>query len=145
MSVYEELHDKDIVAKVNVVFYEKVFADPWLSRYFEGVPEDHIRQQQTDFIVAAIGGPKRYFGKAVRDTHGHIFITNEVFDLRQRFLREALDEVGAPQILKDKWLKIDEGFRRGMVKASIDDCKKRYNTDWIRDFPKPVSVGAGHR
>ena len=36
-------------------------------------------------------------------------------------------------------------IRRGMVKESVDECKKRFNTDWIRAFPQPASVGAGRR
>ncbi len=142
MSVYDELPDKSIVAVVNEIFYEKVFDHPWLGRYFDGVPKEHIRQQQTDFIVSAIGGPNAYFGKPARAAHGHLFITNELFEVRQTLLKEALDEAGAPEVLKTKWLRIDEGFRRGMVKDSVDECTKRYATDWIRAFDPPASVGA---
>ena len=72
----EELYK--IVSKINEVFYDKVFKDPWLKFVFDGVPEDHIRDQQTDFIVKVFGGPKRYSGRNPRDAHPHIFIQEDM-------------------------------------------------------------------
>ncbi len=140
MSLYDSLRNKSIVADVNEIFYDKVYEHPWLSQFFADVRIEHIKAQQTDFIVGLIGGPKLYCGRPVHSAHPNILITEELFDTRSALLIEALDEAGAPEELKTKWLRIDEGFRRGMVKTSVDECEKRWNSDQIKAFEPPAGV-----
>lgn len=136
MSVYDELPDKKIVLRVNERFYEKIYDHSWFSKYFQKVDQDFITQQQTRFIIGAIGGPKEYSGRLVSNAHPHIFINEEIFELRASLLKEALSEMKAPRILVDKWLKIDNSFKGVLLKKTVADCKKRYFTDEILYFPK---------
>lgn len=52
-----------LVYKVNEKFYELVYDDPWLKEVFKVVDQEIITRQQTDFIVGALGGEKRYCGR----------------------------------------------------------------------------------
>lgn len=140
MKLYETLPDKSIIRRVNEIFYRKVYEHPWLSRFFKSVPEEHIRKQQTNFIVGAIGGPKLYAGRLVKDAHVHVLISEDLFSLRQSMLIEALEEAEAPASLREQWLKIDDGFKGGMVKQSISQCKGRFKSDKILAFEKPRSA-----
>ena len=70
-------------------------------------------------MTSALGGGNVYLGKLPVPAHKHMYITEELFDLRQQYLEEALNESNATQALKDKWNKIDEAFRNKLVKKSF--------------------------
>lgn len=133
MGIYDILRDKSIIRDVNQAFYDKVYDHEWLSMFFQAVTKEHIINQQTDFITPDIGGPKNYSGRLPYNAHPHMFITDEVFDLRSSSLTEALDEAGAPLELKEAWLRIDSSFRH----VIIDQCSKRYAIDEILSFEAP--------
>ena len=137
MDLYNTLPRKSIIREVCEIFYEKVYDHEWISRFFKDVTKEHITKQQTHFVTAALGGPKLYCGRLAKDAHVHMLITEELFELRKSMLVEALDEAHAPVELKERWLRIDEGFRRGMVKTSVTQCTKRYFSDTIKAFKNP--------
>lgn len=128
------------IARVNKAFYNRVFDDPWLSQMFQGVRREHLESQQTDFILGAMGGPKRYYGKSPADAHPHIFVNEEIWKAREKYLREAFAETGFPEESGDRWLKIDEAFKHAIIKQGVEDCTKRYTSDDIVYFPKPPTV-----
>ena len=142
MSVYSDLEDKELVFKVNELFYEKMFEHDWLKLFFQEVDQKLITQQQTDFIVAAIGGPKNYCGRVPSTAHPHIMVTDEIFELREQVLKDAMDVLNAPQALKDIWLKIDYSFKSNIVKNSVSECEKRNKIDVILDFKDPRKQAA---
>ena len=55
----------------------------------------------------------------VRDAHPHMFITEELFDLRQELLIQAFSDVNAPDEIKEAWLKIDDAFKNVIIKKDI--------------------------
>lgn len=134
---FEKMGGRDAVIRVTRSFYDKVYADPWLSQFFAGIPRDHIESQQVDFMQAALGGFNQYGGKTPPSAHKHINITEEVYLYREALLKQAFVECAANDILVDMWLKIDGTFKNRVVKQSIEDCEMRYSTEGIRDFPKP--------
>ncbi len=135
MKIYDELPDKRIIYRINVRFYEKVYADPWLSKVFKNTKQDHITNQQTHFITAALGGPNNYSGRMVSNAHPHIFISENMFEHRAQLLHEAFVEMHAPAILIEKWTKIDASFKNVLVKKDRLDCVGRFKTDEILYFP----------
>jgi hemoglobin len=136
-SLYDQLGGRETLQRVHRIFYDKIYADAWIGQFFKHVDQKVIENQQTDFMAQAMGGPKEYFGAFPIPAHQHMNIGNELFELRHGMLRDSLSEAGVPADLAEKWLKIDVSFRTGIVKKSIDDCKKRFLTDDIQDFPKP--------
>lgn len=128
------------IARVNKAFYDRVFDDPWLGQMFQGVRREHLENQQTDFILGAVGGPKRYYGKSPADAHPHIFVNEEIWAAREKYLREAFVETGFPEEYRERWLKIDEAFKHAIIKKSVADCTKRYTTDEIVYLPKPPTI-----
>ncbi len=128
---------RNAVEKITTAFYEKIYADPWLSQFFEGIPQPHIEKQQNDFMQAALGGFNKYGGKTPPSAHQHINITEEVYAAREAFLEEAFAECQSHPDMIDMWRKVDETFKRRVVKESKDECIMRYPAEGIRDFPKP--------
>lgn len=138
-SLYHTVGGKPTLEKVHKIFYNTLYAHPWLGQYFHGMPQNVIESQQTDFMTFAMGGPEVYSGKFPAPTHKHMYITEEMFDLRQAVLKQSLEKAQVPAELAGKWLNIDASFRNGLVKASLADCEKRYPTDCILNFQNPLA------
>ncbi len=134
---FEKMGGTAMLVKINTVFYDKIYADPWIQKYFSAIPQEHIERQQVAFMQAALGGENLYCGQTPPTAHKHMYITEELFKARQVLLEEAFKECNANATLVEKWLRIDEAFYKRLVKASLEDCEKRYKTDVILDFPKP--------
>lgn len=137
-EAFELLGGKEMLKKVSKIFYDKIYEHEWIGLYFEDVSQEIIESQQVDFMSASLGGPKEYCGKMPIPTHKNMYITPDLFELRQELLNEALNEAKASEELKEKWLRIDEAFKGGIVKSSMSDCEKRFFTDEILHFPNPL-------
>lgn len=137
MSLFDEIGGKPYLAKVVKTFYDKVYAHPWLKLYFKNTPQEHIENQQVDFMIGALGGPRVYGGRSPKDAHPHIMITEEIFELRNELLIEALKEEKASEELIERWLQIESVFKKAILKSSINQCKGRYTTDEILVFENP--------
>ncbi|MCF8058951.1 MAG: group 1 truncated hemoglobin [Bacteriovoracaceae bacterium] len=131
----EELYS--LVNKAVKVFYDKVYEDPWMKDVFKVIKQEIIENQQTDFMVAALGGPKRYCGRSPKDAHLHIFVDDEMWDRREKVLEQSLRETLTDEILITKWLRIDEAFRHAIVRNNPSECTKRYASDEIINVPNP--------
>lgn len=134
---------KIAVAAVNKAFYDRLYKDPWLKEVFRNVEQKFIESQQSDFMVGSLGGPKKYGGRSPADAHPHIFVDEEMWQLREVYLKEAFAETKFPEELAKKWLRIDEAFKHAIVKKSPSDCKKRFTMDEIVVVPNTLYRKAG--
>lgn len=137
MSENQDLYK--MVFKVSEVFYEKLYNDPWLKDIFKIIKQEIITSQQTDFMVGTLGGPRKYCGRSPSDAHPHIYVDEEMWALREKYLLEALEETNFPKDLAEKWLRIDQAFKAQILKTSVNDCTKRYSGDEIIFVPNPAS------
>ncbi|MGZ3649744.1 MAG: group I truncated hemoglobin [Bdellovibrionota bacterium] len=131
------------ILTVNKSFYDRIYKDSWMSLVFKVVPQEHIEMQQTDFMLGALGGPKQYCGRSPADAHPHIYVDEEMWQLRERYLKEAFVETGFPEELRPRWIKIDEAFKKAILKNNLADCKKRFTMDEIIYFPGSAKKKAG--
>lgn len=136
-TFYEEIGGMKTIQRVHTVFYNKIYAHPWIGRFFQGISQDVIEGQQNDFMGQNFGGPVYYLGKLPVAAHKHMLITDELFELRKKLLEDSLNEVGLDPEHIQKWLKVDSAFRNGIVKKSAEDCEKRFYTDEIQVFQDP--------
>ena len=135
-TLYDRLGGKPTYVKVHKIFYDKAYAHPWLSQYFTDKPQELLENQQTDFMIQLMGGPKCYSGKSPKSAHQHILITDELFELRTKMLSESITEAGISDELKEQWLDADATFQRALVKTSEDECIRAYPTQPILNFSK---------
>lgn len=133
----DELGGKPVLEKVHKIFYDKMYAHPWMGKFFADISQQVIENQQTDFMVQNFGGPSNYVGKLPIPAHKHMYITEEMFMVRQKMLEESLIEAGVSPEHRAKWLKIDGAFRPGIVKNKVEDCEKRFFTDEILIIENP--------
>ncbi len=140
MAVDQTLHDRlggrPTFEKVHKIFYDKVYAHPWLGKYFAHRTRGPIESQQSDYMIQLTGGPKCYAGQAPHTVHQYMFITEELFDLRSQLLSDAIKEAGVNDELREEWLVANEMFKQVMVKSSISECVRQYSHQEILHFPK---------
>jgi len=136
-TLLQEIGGRPVLEKVHKLFYDKLYEHSWLKIFFLHIDQKVIENQQTDFMVSNMGGGKIYSGGMPRNVHRHMYITEELFDLRTEILKESILACGVPGALAERWIRIDVAFKHSLVKKSIDDCEKRFFTDEILSFPKP--------
>jgi hemoglobin len=125
------------IKSVSTHFYEAIYEDAWLKEVFVVIRRETITSQQIDFMVGAFGGPKRYAGRSPSDAHPHIFIDENMWARREELLVDAFNKAGLPAWMQEKWLKIENAFKRSMVMSSPSECKKRFFTDELIIVPSP--------
>ena len=135
-TLYERLGGKHTYNKVHKIFYDKAYADPWLSQYFTDKPQELLESQQTDFMIQVMGGPKGYSGKVPKSAHQHMFITDELYVHRAKLLSDSIKEAGISDDLRTEWIAADATFQRALVKISEDECIRSYPTQPILNFTK---------
>lgn len=112
----------ELVQKVHIRFYREMFADPWLGQFFYGKHEAVLAQKQSEFMVAAFGGPNEYTGDTPAFVHMHMYVTADVADFRETLLRNAILAEGLSEADADIWLSVDSSFRPSIVKDDISEC-----------------------
>lgn len=122
LNLLSEIGGADIVFKVHQHFYDVMFNEPWLETFFLGKSKEALIKKQTQFMVAAFNGPNNYKGDTPAFVHMHLFITDEMADLRERILKASILAEGLSESIAEKWLTIDHSFRAAIVKKSIDEC-----------------------
>jgi len=135
-SLHDRIGGKPTIERVHERFYDKVYAHPWLGKYFAHRTRGPLVSQQNDFMVQLMGGPKIYAGQATATVHGYMMITEELFDLRTELLSDAIKKEGLSDDLREEWLALNEAFKKVIVKSSVSECKLQYSHQKILDFPK---------
>jgi len=137
-NLFDAVGGLPTLERVHKRFYDKVYAHPWLGKFFEGHRQALIENRQTQFMAEKMGGPIVYPGKAPEVAHKAMYITEELFELRQQLLRESLEEDGLDEALIERWLKIDSAFRHKIVNPSreqFDSIDLKFEQPII--IPKP--------
>lgn len=120
---------KTLIFNINFDFYEQVYKDEWFKQVFRTVTQEVITSQQTDFIIQVFGGPANYCGRMPGDAHPHIYVDEQMWELREKYLMNAFEKNNAPTAIREKWLKIDNSFKNKILKKSYDDVTPRFTTD----------------
>lgn len=118
----DKIGGEEAILRVHKRFYDVIFEDPWLGQFFYGKSKETLIRKQTQFMVAAFNGPNNYLGDTPAFIHMHMFITDEMSDLRSKMLKQAIMAEGLSASIADHWLQVDDAFRPSIVKKSIDEC-----------------------
>lgn len=139
-TLFEALGGRPVLERVHKLFYDRLYEHPWLKLFFHDVEQKSVENQQTDFMVSNMGGGKMYFGRFPQPAHKHMYITEELFELRHKILGESIRECGVPPDLAERWLRIDQAFKKSLVKESVSQCEGRFVTDDLKIFHKPDNL-----
>ncbi len=112
-TLFDKLGGLPCIENVHRLFYDRMYAHPWLKEFLHGRTREFQESQQNDFMAGLFGGPKVFRGRLPHGAHQHLFITEEVFDIRAELLESAV------------------------VKTDVSECEPRYNKDPIIVVEKP--------
>ena len=115
-ELWAALQHGELLRRILGDFYGRAFEDPRLGPFFEGLTKDWVAQKQYNFMRAKLTGDKSFFGNRPRKAHHWMVISHELFDHREAVMEACLRDAGLPERLIDRWLGIDEVFRKQIVK-----------------------------
>ena len=99
-------------------FYQQVYQDNQLSAFFKHSTQKHSSEKQYLFMRQLFSGEKCFFGDRPKNAHHWMVITDELFDYREKLLKQCLQKHNLPEHLIQRWIKLDESFRNDIVKHS---------------------------
>ena len=109
-AMYQSIGGAAGVSRVVDVFYERLWSDPELRHYFEGIDREKLKHHQRQFLTFALGGGvDAYEGRALGEAHADLKITDAAFSKVQWHLRLTLEELDVDRSL----IMIVNGFVEG--------------------------------
>jgi hemoglobin len=121
-SLYERLGGVYAIAAVVDDFIDRIMDNPRLNANPK-VDEAHHRVSRagfkylvTEMVCWATGGPQRYTGRSMRDSHHHLDITPEEWQVFLADFKACLDHFGVPAAEQAELFAIVESTKGDIVK-----------------------------
>ena len=98
-SLYDRLGKKAGITKVVSDFVGNVGADTRINQFFAHTDLNHLKMELVNQICQAAGGPCKYTGKSMKETHAGMGVSTADFNALVEDLVKALDKdkVGADE------------------------------------------------
>jgi hemoglobin len=133
-SLYDRLGSVYSIATVVDDLIDRVMADPRLNanpavdEAHHKVPPAGFKYLATEMVCWASGGPQRYTGRSMADSHRHLNITPPEWDAFMDDLQQTLDKFKVPLS--------EQAELRAIVQSTYDDIviKKPYTTQFCAAF-----------
>ncbi len=120
-SLYERLGGVYSIATVVDDFINRIMVDPRLNGN-PRVNEAHHRVSPpgfkylvTEMVCEATGGPQKYTGRSMRDSHQHLLITDAEWEAFIDDFQQTLDKFGVPNAEQAELKAIVESTRTDIV------------------------------
>ncbi|KAK9835399.1 hypothetical protein WJX81_007007 [Elliptochloris bilobata] len=98
-TIYKRLGGRPAVLAAVELLYQKMLADPRLSKFFVGVDMEKLLAHQVAFLTLVFGGCQQYLAPSLANAHAHLIreqgLTVEHFDMVLEHLGDALEELDA--------------------------------------------------
>jgi hemoglobin len=126
-SLYDRLGGVYNIASVVDDLIDRIMVDPRLNAN-PRVDEAHHRVSAagfkyfvTEMLCEAAGGPQRYSGRPMGDSHRHLVITEEEWLAFMDDLQQTLDKFGVPQPEQSEIKAIVESTHEAIVVAPLQE------------------------
>ncbi|HEY9874229.1 MAG TPA: group 1 truncated hemoglobin [Candidatus Obscuribacterales bacterium] len=120
-SLYERLGGIYSIASVVDDFIDTIMSDPKLNAN-PLVDEAHHRVSKagfkylvTEMVGWATGGPQKYTGRSMFDSHAHLNISAEEWDVFLADFQQSLDKFQVPQAEQQELFDIIDSTRKDIV------------------------------
>ena len=124
ISLYDRLGGVYSIATVVDDFVDRVMADPRLNanplvdEAHHRVPPAGFKYLVTEMVCGAAGGPQKYTGKSMADSHAHLKITGEEWESFLDDFQQTLDKFAVPAEEQAELKAIVNSTRSDIVVAS---------------------------
>jgi hemoglobin len=129
-SLYERLGGVYGIAAVVDVFIDRIMACPELNanklvdEAHHRVPPAGFKYLVTEMVCMATGGPQRYTGKAMKDSHDHLKITAAEWDVFAGHFKAVLDQFKVPEREQNELFEIVGTTRGDIVVEAVPASRK---------------------
>ena len=105
-ALYHELGEMEGITKVVDLFFQRINNDARINTLFLKVDHNDLRRLVIEQFCAASGGPCRYTGRTMEESHSGLNLTNKDFDAFVGDLVEAMDQAKLAKPTQKKLLAI---------------------------------------
>jgi hemoglobin len=91
-SLYKALGGKENIAAFTKDFVEIISTDPQIGKFFEETNLDRLTLKLTEQFIDLSGGPVKYSGRDMKQTHAGLHIANADFNKLAEDLQIAMDK-----------------------------------------------------
>lgn len=122
MTLYERLGGVFAIATVVDDFIDRVMDDPRLNanpkvnEAHHKVPPAGFKYLVTEQVCEATGGPQRYTGRSMRDSHAHLDITEQEWQAFLDDLRQTLNKFKVPPTEQAELFAIVQSTKKDIVR-----------------------------
>lgn len=120
-SLYDRLGGVYPIATVVDDFVDRVMSDPILNanpKVYEAhhkVSPAGFKYLVTEMVCWASGGPQKYTGRSMHDSHAHLDITADEWDAFMADLKQTFDKFGIPEAERKELVAIVESTKKDIV------------------------------
>lgn len=90
-------------------------ANPEVDKALNRLSPPGFKYLVTEMVCEATGGPQKYTGRSMRDSHQHLLITAEEWEAFLDDFQQTLDKFGVPQREQEELKAIVESTRSDIV------------------------------
>lgn len=116
-EMWAALGNGTLLSEVLTDFYTRVYDDPQLSPFFEGITKQRVIEKQFNFLYQIFTGEKVYFGEKPKTAHHWMVISDELMDIREELMATCLKEHGLSDPLVRRFRAMEERYRKVIVKT----------------------------
>jgi hemoglobin len=80
-SLYQQVGGEAGVEAIVDRFYEKLWAEPKLDKFFKGIERQELKRHQRMFLNLLLGGGEFYSGRPLVESHATLGIDDASYDL----------------------------------------------------------------
>jgi hemoglobin len=114
-SLYDRLGGLPAIQAVINDFIGNVAADDRINKRFAGVDIPKLNKNLVDQVCEATGGPCKYTGKSMKESHAGMKITDPEFNALVEDLVKSLDKFKVPAAEKNELLAALGGMKKDIV------------------------------
>ena len=124
-SLYERLGGIYAIAAVVDDFIERLLvndvlnANPAIDEARTSVPKAGLKYRVTEMVGWATGGPQVYTGRSMKDTHGHMNITEQEWQAMMADFKATLDHFEVPASEQEELIAIVESTKADIVMPAL--------------------------
>lgn len=120
-SLYERLGGVYNIAPVvdeflEVLYFDAILnANPNIKDARDRVPKAYLKYHVTSLVCQASGGPEKYTGRGMKESHRHLYITEKEWQAMRADFKKVLDKFKVPEQEQKELFAIVESTKGDIV------------------------------
>jgi hemoglobin len=118
-TLYERIGGEAALFAAATLLYEKLLADPQVSRFFSGLDMDALIRKQMAFLAWAFGSSERYSYRPLDEAHRRLVqergLTDVHFDIVAGHLADSLRELNVEPAVVDEVMVVVGSTRKAVL------------------------------